>query len=266
MPGSETSAGTGLASVDRALRLLEELARGGDLGATELALRLGAAKATAFRLARTLQARGYVVQNPDATYRLGPRCMLLATGVHASLDMRRAVLPALEALHEATEETVQLSVLDGREVVYVEQLLSRKPVRSVGELGSRAPAHCVSGGLAQLAHLDRDGLERFLAPGLERYTDRTVTSAAALRRELALVRARGWAINEGRYRREVGGVSAAVLDMHGRAVAAINVCVPVYRLAELGSDWLGEHVLRAGDQAGGLLGASIGPRAPVVSV
>ena len=95
-----TAEGNGLSSVDRALRLLEELARHGPLGATELANRTGCAKATAFRLARTLQARGFVVQNQDSSYRLGPRCLLLATGVHTSFDVRREALPAMEALRD----------------------------------------------------------------------------------------------------------------------------------------------------------------------
>jgi DNA-binding MarR family transcriptional regulator len=99
-----TAEGTALTSVDRALRLLEELARHGPLGATELANRTGCAKATAFRLARTLQARGFVVQNQDSSYRLGPRCLLLATGVHTSFDVRREALPAMEALREGAEK------------------------------------------------------------------------------------------------------------------------------------------------------------------
>ena len=126
-----TAEGTALSSVDRALRLLEELARHGPLGATELANRTGCAKATAFRLARTLQARGFVVQNQDSTYRLGPRCLLLATGVHTSFDVRREALPAMEALRDETGETVQLTVLEGADVVYVEQVT----VLQAGALG-----------------------------------------------------------------------------------------------------------------------------------
>ena len=84
--------------------------------AIELAHRTGCAKATAFRLARTLQARGFVVQNQDSSYRLGPRCLLLATGVHTSFDVRREALPTMEALRDATGETVQLTVLEGFDV------------------------------------------------------------------------------------------------------------------------------------------------------
>ena len=195
-----------LSSVDRALRLLEELARHGPLGATELANRTGCAKATAFRLARTLQARGFVVQNQDSSYRLGPRCLLLATGVHTSFDVRREALPAMEALRDETGETVQLTVLEGSDVVYVEQVPSSKPVRSVGTMGQRAPAHCVSGGLSQLALLPFERVRALLPSPLPRPTSASIPSLERLEAELERVRARGFAINRGGFRHDVGGV------------------------------------------------------------
>ncbi len=177
-----TAEGTALTSVDRALRLLEELARHGPLGATELANRTGCAKATAFRLARTLQARGFVVQNQDSSYRLGPRCLLLATGVHTSFDVRREALPAMEALRDETGETVQLTVLEGSDVVYVEQVPSSKPVRSVGTMGQRAPAHTVSGGLSQLALLPFERVRALLPnplPACGRAASRSIAGDSA---------------------------------------------------------------------------------------
>jgi DNA-binding IclR family transcriptional regulator len=240
-----TAEGTALSSVDRALRLLEELARHGPLGATELANRTGCAKATAFRLARTLQARGFVVQNQDSSYRLGPRCLLLATGVHTSFDVRREALPAMEALRDDTGETVQLTVLEGPDVVYVEQVTSSKPVRSVGTMGQRAPAHCVSGGLSQLALLPFERVRALLPNPLPRPTAASIPSLERLAGELDRVRARGYAVNRGGFRHDVGGVGTSVLDAHGRAVAALNICVPLYRLEELGVDRLGELVMRA---------------------
>jgi IclR family transcriptional regulator, KDG regulon repressor len=234
-----------LSSVDRALSLLEELARHGPLGATELANRTGCAKATAFRLARTLQARGFVVQNADSTYRLGPRCLLLATGVHTSFDVRREALPTMEALRDETGETVQLTVLEGSDVVYVEQVTSRKPVRSVGTMGQRAPAHTVSGGLAQLALLPFDRVRALLPNPLPRPTAASIPSLERLAAELDRVRARGFAVNRGGFRHDVGGVGTCITDVHGRPVACINICVPLYRLDELGVDRLGALVVRA---------------------
>jgi DNA-binding IclR family transcriptional regulator len=240
-----TAEGTALTSVDRALRLLEELARSGPLGATELANRTGCAKATAFRLARTLQARGFVVQKLDSSYRLGPRCLLLATGVHTSFDVRHEALPVMEALRDESGETVQLTVLDGADAIYVEQVTSPKPVRSVGTMGQRAPAHCVSGGLSQLATLPFGRVRALLPDPLPRPTPASIPSLERLAAELDRVRSRGFAINRGGFRHDVGGVGASVLDAHGRAVGALNICVPLFRLEELGIDRLGSLVIRA---------------------
>ena len=244
----------GIASVNRALLLLEELAEAGSLGATELAGRLDTTKTTSFRLARTLQARGYVVQDPDSTYRLGPRCLTLGDSARRGMDLRAGLRPTLEALHALTEETIQLTVLSGREVIYLDQLLSPKPVLSVSQIGARSPAHCVSPGLALLAALPDDDLEAFLLGPLERHTDRTITDPDALRAEIAAARRRGYTVNLGGYRPDVGGVGAAILDHQANPVAAISVCVPTYRLERLDLGQLGSHVRRAANEASESLG------------
>jgi DNA-binding IclR family transcriptional regulator len=254
----------GVGSVDRALHLLEELAEEGSLGATDLAARLGTAKATAFRLARTLQGRGYVVQDPDATYRLGPSCLRLGDAARGGMDLRIGMRPILEALHAVTDETVQLTILSGREVIYLDQLLSPKPVLSVSKIGARSPAHGVSPGLALLAAMTDDQLEAFLLGPLDRYTDDTITDPERLRAEIALVRKRSYAVNRGGYRPDVGGVGAAILDHHAQPVAAISVCVPVYRLDQMEIGELGSHVRRAAAEASrslGLRGAMAEPMA-----
>lgn len=234
-----------LASVDRSLRLLEELARSGDLGVTELAHRIGAAKATAHRLAKTLEARGYVVRNSNATYRLGPRCLYLARGAEASADLRSAALPALLDLRDRTGETAQLTVYDAGDAVYVEQIVSPKAVRSVGEVGSRVPAPCVSGGLVLLAFgpSERTGAIRPEAASLP--TAEAARRVADLAAELETVRARGYAVNRGGFNPDVGGVGAPVYDASGAIVAAVSACVPLFRIDEVGVDMLAGHVLEA---------------------
>jgi DNA-binding IclR family transcriptional regulator len=244
----------GVSSVERALSLLEHLGEGGNLGATELAARLGVAKATAFRLARTLQRCGYVVQDPDATYRLGPRCLTLAAGAASRIDLRTELRPVLEALHAVTDETIQLTVLSGRDVIYIEQLLSRQPVLSVSTIGGRSPPHCVSPGLAQLAAMNEDQLEAFLVEPLQRYTDSTITDPDRLREELAAIRRRGYAVNRGGFRPDVGGTGAIIRDHQGRPAAAISVCVPMFRFDRMDIAVLGAHVRRAAAEASRSLG------------
>ncbi|MQA04918.1 MAG: helix-turn-helix domain-containing protein [Streptosporangiales bacterium] len=219
-----------LSSVDRAISMLEALAESGSLTATQLARRLDTGKATAFRLARSLVARGWVVQDRDRSYRLGPGALTLAVHASATLDLRTQLLAVMHELHEATGETIHLTKLDGRHIVYLEQLMSPQPVLSVAMLGSKSPAHCVSPGLAQLACLPAAQLDWVLAGELERHTPATLTDPDALRQELANVRQRGYAVNRGAFRPEVGGVGIAVTDDRGLPVAGLSICMPVYRL------------------------------------
>ena len=249
MEQSETLSTGTLTSVDRALSLLELLAENGELSVTELARRLDTGKATAFRLARTLVNRGWVVKDPDLRYRLGPGVLALAAGAQASLDLRAALRVILEQLQEATGETIHLTKLDGREVIYIDQLTSPKPVLSVATLGGRSPAHCVSPGLAQLAALPQDRLDWFLSQPLDGYTEASITDPTRLREELVRVKRRGYAVNIGGFRPDVGGVGSAVTDPRGYPVVGLSVCVPVYRLRTLDLRRLGALVREAADDA-----------------
>jgi DNA-binding IclR family transcriptional regulator len=238
-----------LSSVDRALSMVELLSEEGHLNVTQLAERLGTGKATAFRLAHTLMARGWMVQDPDRRYRLGPGILGVAARTQAGRDVRADLRPVLEALHEKTGETIHLTKLDGRHVVYLEQIISSKPVRSVAMIGGRSPAHCVSPGLAQLAALPDDQLNWVLGAPLQRYTDASMTDPAEVRAELDRVRERGYAVNLGNFRPDVGGVGTAVTDADGYPIAGLSVCVPVYRLKELDTTALGEMLKDAAQDA-----------------
>lgn len=229
--------------------MVEVLAEHESLSATQLAEMLDTGKATAFRLARTLVARGWLVQDEDRSYRLGPGLLGL-TNRSGRLDLRNELRPVMAELRDQTGETIHLTVLDGRHIVYLDQLESPQPVLSVAVIGSRSPAHCVSPGLAQLAALTPDRLEWVLSVPLQRHTDASLSEPGLLREELARVRERGYAINVGGYRPEVGGVGSAVLDAAGRPIAGLSVCVPVYRLHRLDPHRIGQMLSDAVGDAG----------------
>ncbi|WP_158228221.1 IclR family transcriptional regulator [Pseudonocardia sp. MH-G8] len=249
MPGVKSVESTSLSSVERAVSMVEALAAHESLSATQLAEVLDTGKATAFRLARTLVARGWLVQDEDRSYRLGPGLLGL-TGRTAELDLSGELRSVMSELRDQTGETIHLTKLDGRHIVYLEQLESPQPVLSVAVLGSRSPAHCVSPGLAQLAALTPERLEWVLSVPLPRHTDASLSEPGLLRQELARVRARGYAINVGGYRAEVGGVGSAVVDDAGRPVAGLSVCVPVYRLHRLDAHRIGRMLADAAVDAG----------------
>jgi DNA-binding IclR family transcriptional regulator len=242
----------GVTSVERALHLLEALAEG-PVGATELANRLGASKATAFRLARTLQGMGYVVQLPDARYRLGPRCLMLASWAFGNVDLRHELRWAEEELHERTGETALLAVMAGREVVCIDSIPSRQSVISVATVGTIWTAHSSSAGLAVLAE-DDDLLERYLREPLTRHTANTITEPGELRELLVQVRARGYALNTGFWQNDVCAIGAVVHDATGAAVAGLSVMLPQFRLEQAGANSLGELVVDVANRASERLG------------
>jgi DNA-binding IclR family transcriptional regulator len=235
--------------VDRALSTLEILAEAKSLTLTQLADRLGAGKTTAFRLATFLVERGWLVKDDDLRYRLGPGALGLVSGANPDADLKVLLRPIMVELHEETQETIHLTRLDGRYVVYLEQLVSPKPVLSVTSLGSRSPAHCVSSGLAQLAALPESRVDWILRAPLQRYTEVSVTDPDEMRREVERVRERGYGLNSGAFRKDVGGIGVAVLNGNREPVAGLSICMPVYRMVEHDLDALGQRLMAAARDA-----------------
>jgi DNA-binding IclR family transcriptional regulator len=228
--------------------MLEIVAEGSPLGATELAARLKTSKATAFRLARTLQANGYLEQMDDARYRLGPRSLLLGARGSSELDLRKELHWAMEELHARTEETILLTVMAGRFAVCLDSIPSTRAVVSVATVGTVWPAHTCSGGLAILSQNDKL-LDSYLSEPLTRHTDTTITDPEELRDFLARAREVGYAVNLNYFRAEVCAVSAVVRLPSGKPVAALSVMLPEFRLHEVGVEFLGKTVRSIADQA-----------------
>lgn len=242
----------GVTSVERALLLMEALLDGPE-GATALAAKLGISKATAFRLARTLQGLGYVVQAEDSKYSLGPRCLILAAWAFGNIDVRRDLRWAEEELSARTEETVLLSVQVGRDTVCIDSIPSTRSVVSVAQVGAVWPAHTCSSGLAFLAD-DRQFREEYLAQPLTEATEFTITERARLEKLLEEFKATGYAVNLAYWRDGVFAVGAVVHDASSKPVAALSVMLPEFRLEAHGMESLGELVVDVANRASTRLG------------
>ncbi len=242
-----------LSSVERALTLMEVLGREERLTLTQLADRLQFGKTTVFRLAATLAERGWVIKDEDLRYSLGPAALALGASREDALDLKKLLLPIMIELHEETQETIHLTRLEGRYIVYVHQLLSPQPVVSLATLGGRSPAHCVSPGLAQLAALPDSRIDWVLDAPLHPFTEKSLTEPEAVRSEIEQVRRRGYGINLGSFRSDVGGVGVAVRNSRDDPIAGLSVCVPVFRLAQLDIELLGRRLLRAARDAESVL-------------
>ena len=219
-------------SVARAIRVLELVAEHpGRLGVSELGRRLGVHKATAFRLVSTLAAAGLLEREPRTDhYRPGFGLVRLATPALADLDLVRQARPVLERLAETTNETVNLAVLDGLEVVNIDQVAGGHAILNVNWVGKRTPLHCTSNGKVLLAHLPEDRWDRVLAGPLDRPTSWTISDPDVLRAQLRRARARGYAYTVEELEVGLNAVASPVRGPEGEVVAAVSVAGPAYRV------------------------------------
>jgi IclR family transcriptional regulator, acetate operon repressor len=219
----------GVQSVHRALDVLEALAAaGGTASLGELAAACGLPTPTTHRLAATLAGRGYLRQAPDRRYSLGSRLVPLGADAHALLGER--ALPVLRGIAELTGESANLAVLAHGRAEYVAQAPGRHTMRIFTEVGNRVALHCTGVGKALLAVVPPARASRLIAAApLAARTAATITDPAALQAEIALTRARGYALDEGEM--EVG-VRCVAVGMPGAIPMAVSVSGPAARMPD----------------------------------
>ncbi|TKG69946.1 IclR family transcriptional regulator [Prauserella endophytica] len=193
---------------------------------SELSRRAGLPLSTTHRLVRELTERGALERDADGRYRIGLWLWEVASLAPHGAGLRESAMPFLEDLYEATHQHVQLAVLDGSEVVYVERISGRNAVRIQSRVGGRLPVHATGVGLVLLAFAVPEWQERVLASPLKRFSPRTIASPAELRRVLANVRRDGYAISDGQIEPEVLSVAAPVYGEQDTVVAALSIVVP----------------------------------------
>jgi DNA-binding IclR family transcriptional regulator len=234
-------------SVDRAVSVLEILARHGEAGVTEIADELDVHKSTAFRLLGVLENRGLVAQEKErGKYYLGAGVLRLAGAAAVRLDISQEGVPVCRELADELGETSNIAVLDDDAAVNIMQARGTASVTAQNWLGRRTPLHATASGKVLLAHLPPTLREGLLARPLHRFTERTVTGAAALRGELETVAQRGYAITQEELEIGLAAVAAPVRSHDGKVIAAISVSGPVYRLSPDRLPELAKRALAAG--------------------
>jgi DNA-binding IclR family transcriptional regulator len=242
-------------SVDRAVTILEILARRKEAGVTELAAELGVHKSTAFRLVAVLEARGLVNQVAErGRYRLGFGLVRLAGATTAGLDVVRESQPVCERLAAELEETVNVAVLEGDDCVNVSQVRGPSAIASHNWIGQRTPVHATSSGKVLLAHQSDDRRAEALARPLKAWTERTVVDPEELERHLAEVRRRGYGFTVEEYERGLNAVAAPLRGMDGSVLAAVSVSGPAYRLTRERIDEIAGRVTDAAAEISARLG------------
>jgi IclR family pca regulon transcriptional regulator len=231
-------------SLARGLSLLESFdAANPIMGIAELARKTRLPKSTVHRLIQTLCALGYVIPD-DATnkYMLGPKVLDLGFTVLSSLDLRDVAAPYLRKLSKSSGETVNLAILDGWQLVYVERLKTQKIVNINLHIGSRLELYNTSMGRVLAAFQSEDWLLQYLEylkyiPEARRYF---LDSGKLFRRILADVKDKGYAINNEELAPGLRSVAAPVKNRQSEVVGAVNIAVSsgLFSLERLEKDLL----------------------------
>lgn len=248
-------------SLDRALGVLDALARLGGATLSGLAQETGEAPATLYRVLVTLQAhRMAEFDEALQSWHVGAGAFRVGSAFLRRTNLAERARPALRRLMEETGETANLGVEREGAVLFVSQAETHAAIRAFFPPGTRSPLHASGVGKALLACAPRERLARLVEGGLEGYTPRTITDAARLLAELDLVRARGFAVDDEERTEGMRCVAAPIRDGLGEAVGGLSVSGPVSRM---GAEAVAAHaraVIAAAEAVSLALGAA--PSAP----
>lgn len=253
-PRAVTRAG-GVQSVDRAVQVMEILARDGRSGVGRIAKELGVHQSTVSRLVAALEAHDLVERQVEGgAVQLGVGILRLAAATRSRQDLTAVGGPVCDALAEQLGETVNLAVYRSGAAVNLYQAQGTRTVALHNWVGDATVLHATSSGKVLLAHLPPAQSEAVITGDLERFTAQTIVEADALRAQLQEAAVRGWAVAEEEYEEGLNAVAAAICGPEGNVIAALSAAGPAYRLGRGGLPEVAEQVRQAAEEISRRLG------------
>lgn len=239
---------TSVQSVDRAVSILQVLARHGTARVTDIAAELDVHKSTVSRLLATLEARGLVEQSSArGSYVLGDGVTRIAAGATRRHGLASLSRPVCTQLAEAVGETVTVTIPDDGAVLSIDQVIGSQVVTSINWIGRRSPMHATSSGKLFLATRPDDA-HATLAGELIAYTPATLTDPRQLADELSRIRERDYAVSDEEQEVGLRAVSAPIRDLDGQVVAALTISGPVFRVTSEAIERHLPHLRAAADR------------------
>lgn len=244
---------TSIQVIERMVLLLDALAHHPNpVSLKELSAITGLHPSTAHRILNDMVTKRFVDRAEPGSYRLGMRLLELGNIVKSRLNVREAALEFMHALHRKTHQTVNLSVRQGDEIVYIDRSFSeRSGMQVVRAIGGRAPLHLTSTGKLFLSADDAKQVRAYATrTGLAGHNKNSITDLGKLERELSLVRARGYARDNEELELGVRCMAAGIHDDSGKLVAGLSISAPADRLQE---EWI-EDLLHTVNEISAVLG------------
>jgi DNA-binding IclR family transcriptional regulator len=218
---------SGESVLQRAVRILEVFdADAVAVSVSDIAARANLPLSTASRLVDDLVAHRLLRRDGQGRVRIGMRLWELASRASPTRGLRDAAMPFLEDLHAVVGHHVQIGVLDGNDVLFIERLSASGAVINVTRIAGRLPLHASSSGLVLLAHAPTSYQERVAARPLQRFTDQTIGDAKTLRTVLAEIRHVGYALCAGNIHSNATGIAVPIRDNADKVIAALSAIVP----------------------------------------
>ena len=251
-------------SLVRALGILNRLAAA-DEGSTltEIAQQVGLSPSTAHRLLTTLEQERYVQFDAERKlWTVGVQAFAAGAAFLKTRSLAAAARPHMRALMEESEETVNLAVEDQHEAIYLSQVECRQMMRAFARAGGRVPLHCSSVGKALLSAMpDRDVARVLHRRGLPKVTVKTITTAAALRADLARARTLGYAVDDEEHAVGLRCIAAVIFNESADPIAALSLSGPMARIPDERIAVLGDLVRRKAHAITTQLGGVLPPAA-----
>ncbi len=221
-------------SIDKALDLIELLAKHGSLSLIELTELLDQPKSSTYRIILTLENRGFISRSDeDGKYCLGYKQLMLTRNLLEQNTLRSAAWQEMKKLSERYGDTVNLGVLLGGDVLYVEIIDSIHALRMTDSIGSRSPFHATAMGKAIIAHMDRGEVDELIRNfGMPALTPHTIRTEEALLAELERIRIQGYALDDEEIVEGARCVAAPVFNLYSKPVGAISLSGAMHRFKQ----------------------------------
>jgi DNA-binding IclR family transcriptional regulator len=238
--------------IDRAVALLDTLSRyPGPVSLKVLAAETGLHASTAHRILASLTRHRLVERDPAGHYGLGLRLLQLGARLHTRIDLRSLARPLLEALRDRLGESVNLTIREGDEVVYIDRATPNRMMHVQQLVGSRAPLHVTAVGKMMLGAGGEEACRGYAErTNLPAYTRNTINDLPRLIREARQAVQRGYAFDDEEAEIGVGCIGVLIHDGSGQAVAGLSVSAPIDRRRD---EWVGD-LLAAGRELSAALG------------
>lgn len=222
-------------TLQRGLEMLELLGENpAGLPLSELTQRLELPRSSAFNLAQSLVKLGYAFQEPESgKYRLGLKMFETGASAVQQMDVMELIRSCMAEIHERINETMHVGVRSGTETVYIDKRDSTQSIRMSSFVGAHAPLHCTSLGKAILStYSDEEIRSLYDTETLPAITQHTITTVAELLFQMQGIRQKGYAVEREENNENVCCVAVPLRGGNGRAVYALSISAPLFRMGE----------------------------------